>query len=157
MLGKRDRYAGYKAFVEQGIDDETQQFYSKGYLASVIGNPAFRECLLDKTAQQDGIRTEVAVRGRPAIGQIVQATAKAYKVTVASIAQPQQGIRQTNRPRKYAMYIGQQVGYRLKELADAFAVAHVGTISHALTQVRQLLEADPRLAKQLEQVRRGVW
>ena len=31
------------------------------------------------------------------------------------------------------MYIGQQVGYRFKELADAFAVAHVGTISHALT------------------------
>lgn len=35
------------------------------------------------------------------------------------------------------MYLGQQVGYRLKELVDAFAVAHVGTISHALTQVRQ--------------------
>lgn len=55
------------------------------------------------------------------------------------------------------MYIGQQVGYRLKELADAFAVAHVGTISHALTQVRQLLGEDIRLAKQLEQVRREVW
>lgn len=35
------------------------------------------------------------------------------------------------------MYLGQQVGYRLKELVDAFAVAHVGTISHTLTQVRQ--------------------
>ena len=55
------------------------------------------------------------------------------------------------------MYLGQQVGYRLKELADAFAVAHVGTISHALTQVRQLLGEDIRLAKPLEQVRREVW
>jgi hypothetical protein len=157
MLGKHERYAGYKAFVEQGIDDETQQFYSKGHLASVIGDPIFRERLLEKAARQDGFETEVAVHGRPAIGQIVKATAKAYKVTVASITQPQQGIKQANRPRKYAMYIGQQVGYRLKELADAFAVAHVGTISHALTQVRQLLEEDPRLAKQLAQARRDVW
>lgn len=157
MLGRRERYAGYKAFVEQGIDDETQQFYSKGHLASVIGDQLFRERLLKRAARQDGIKTEVAVRGRPSIGRIVKATAKAYKVPVASVTQPQQGIKQANRPRKYAMYIGQQVGYRLKELADAFAVAHVGTISHALTHVRQLLGTDLRLAKQLEQVRRGVW
>jgi len=157
MLGKRERYAGYKAFTEQGVDDETQQFYSKGHLAAVMGDPTFRERLLEKAARQDGIKTAVAVRGRPSIGRIVKATAKAYKVTVASIAQPQPGIKQANRPRKYAMYIGQQAGYRLKELAGAFAVAHVGTISHALTQVRQQLEEDTRLAKQLEQVRRGLW
>lgn len=156
MLGQRKRYAGYKAYVEQGIDDETQQFYNKDHLASVMGDPTFRERLLKRAARQDGIKT-VAVHGRPSIGRIVKATAKAYKVTIASITQPQQGIKQANRPRKYAMYIGQQVGYRLNELADAFAVAHVGTISHALTHVRQLLEEDARLAKQLAQVRRGVW
>jgi len=157
MLGKRERYAGYKAFIEQGVDEETQQFYTKSHLASVIGAPAFRERLLEKAARQDSIKTEVAVRGRPSIGQIVKATAKAYKVTVTSITQPQQGIQHANKPRKYAMYLGQQVGYRLKELADAFGVAHVGTISHAVTQVRQWLAAEPRLAKQLQQVRRGVW
>ena len=157
MLSKRARYAGYKAFVEQGIDGETQRFYSKEHLASVIGDQTFRARLLKRAARQDDIKTEVAVHGKPSIAQIVKATAKAYKVTVASIARSQQGIKQVNRPRKYAMYIGQQVGYQLKELADAFTVAHVGTISHALTQVRQQLAEEPRLAKQLAQVRRGVW
>ncbi len=156
LLGKRQRYEGYKAYVEQGIDEETQQFYGKGNLASVLGGPAFREHLLEKAKRQAGIKTKVAVQGRPTITCIVKATAQAYKVTVASITHPQQGIRRANIPRKYAMYIGQQVGYPLKALAAAFAVTHVGTISHALAHVRQLLKEDTRLAKQLEQVRRRI-
>lgn len=157
MLGKRERYAGYKAYVEQGIDDATQHFYTKGHLASAIGSPTFKERLLEKATGQDDLKIEVALQGRPTIERIVKAVAKAYKVTVASVARPQSGIKQTNRPRKYAMYIGQQVGYPLKELADAFAVTHVGTVSHALAHVRQLITEDTRLAKQLDQMRSDMW
>lgn len=69
--------------------------------------------------------------------KLIKAVAKAYKVTASSLTQPQQGIREANMPRKYVMYVGQQAGYPLKELADAFSVNPMGTISHALTHVRQ--------------------
>lgn len=156
MLGKRRRYEGYKAYVEQGIDEEIQQFYSKGNIASVIGGKEYRQQLLEEVERQEDIKAELAVHGRPAITRIVKAISKAYKVSVPSLVRPQHGVRQANRPRKYAMYIGQQVGYSLKELAEAFAVTHVGTISHALTHVRQLLQEDSRLAKQIERVRKDV-
>ena len=156
MLGKRRRYEGYKAYVEQGIDEEIQQFYSKGNIASVIGDKEYRQQLLEEVERQEDIKAEVAVHGRPPITRIVKAISKAYKVSLSSLVRPQQGVRHANRPRKYAMYIGQQVGYSLKELAEAFAVTHVGTISHALTHVRQLLQEDSRLAKQIERVRKDV-
>ena len=53
MLGKRQRYAGYKAYVEQGCDAEIQRFYRKGNLASVMGDKTFREQLREEAGAQD--------------------------------------------------------------------------------------------------------
>ena len=55
------------------------------------------------------------------------------------------------------MYLGQQVGYGLQELADVFSVNHVGTISYALTHVRQLLKKDIKLARQLDRLKQDAW
>lgn len=157
MLGKRQRYTGYKAYVEHGSDEEIQQFYRQGNLAAVMGGKTFREQLREQAALQDNPIPPVSVHGRPLMGKLVSVVAKVYKVTELSLTQPQQGIRQANMPRKVAMYIGQQVGYGLKELADAFSVNHVGTISHALTHVRQSLKEDIKLAKRLDRLKQEVW
>ena len=37
MLGQRQRYSGYEAYVGHGVDDETGTFYSRGNIASVLG------------------------------------------------------------------------------------------------------------------------
>src|SRR5690606_39168361 len=47
MLGQRQRQAGYRAFIEAGVDEETARFYTKGNMAAVIGDRVFREQLIE--------------------------------------------------------------------------------------------------------------
>jgi len=41
LLGKAHRYAGYKAYTEQGVDEELKAFYNRGNIAAVIGGKEF--------------------------------------------------------------------------------------------------------------------
>ena len=48
MLGQRNRYAGYRAYVAQGNEEEFLQFYNKGNLAGVLGGKTFREDIKER-------------------------------------------------------------------------------------------------------------
>jgi chromosomal replication initiation ATPase DnaA len=82
---------------------------------------------------------------------------KTYSIPLEQIQKPQIGVRSSNLPRKYAMYLAQQVGYQLQEIAQTFGVNHTGSVSHALTDVRQRLLRDVKLKNQLAKVRESLW
>ncbi|WP_101757442.1 transposase [Oceanicoccus sp. KOV_DT_Chl] len=52
MLGQRQRYKGYQAYIEAGNDEGLLQFYNKGNLASLLGGSEFKESLAQLMQQQ---------------------------------------------------------------------------------------------------------
>lgn len=45
LLGAKQRYRAYGAYVQSGLDDELKRFYSKGNQASVLSGADFRSWL----------------------------------------------------------------------------------------------------------------
>jgi len=57
MLGRRGRYVAYRAFVLEGNDAETEEFYSKGNLGSIFGDKSFKKT---KRTQALSVRPEIS-------------------------------------------------------------------------------------------------
>ncbi len=157
LLGKAQRYSGYQQYVEQGVDEEIKEYYGRGNTLSVIGDKAFRESLLEEQAEQQKQPTPVIIHGKPDIVGIMQSVSTHYKIPFEQIQKPQIGVRSSNLPRKYAMYLAQQVGYRLQEIGEAFGVNHTGSVSHALTDVRQRLQQNVKLRNQILKLKESLW
>lgn len=154
MLGRRQRYEGYRAFVEKGNDQDLLQFYAKGNMATVLGDKDFREALAEE-------REEMSVSGdlaralseRPDAGKIVSAVAAVFKVPEQGIVNRQRGRQQANLPRQMAMYCCQQLGdMSLIDIANYFGLSHAGSVSPAVASIKNRLQ-ERKLGKELEKVR----
>jgi REP element-mobilizing transposase RayT len=143
MLGHRHQYTAYKAYVEQGIDNELRAMYGKEYLPSVLGDHVFKTTLAKKQAKlhvSGDLRK--ALSNRPVVREILQAVANRLHVTVASLTRRQSGRPSSNFPRKFAMYCCQQLGaVPLKEIARVFGLTHEGSVSPSVQAMKSRLEA----------------
>jgi len=149
MLGKKQKYSGYRAFVELGTDEETLSFYGKGNLASIIGDKHFKETLI-KQKQNLKVNVELAqlLSERPAVDDIINAVAKAYKVEISDIKERKAGRQAANLPRKLAIYLCQQYAdMSLKAIANAFGLNHAGSISPAIRDIKRELNSDDLVKK----------
>lgn len=68
MLGRKQRYAGYRAYMEAGIDEEIKHYYSKGNMAAILGGRTFRESVYK------------ALRLKPEPQQIVSAVSDVFNI-----------------------------------------------------------------------------
>ena len=48
MLGQKQRYAGYRAYVAQGNSEDILKYYNNGNMTSVLGERSFREDLKER-------------------------------------------------------------------------------------------------------------
>ena len=65
----------------------------------------------------------------------------------------QSGRQQRNIPRKMAMYLGQHIGdAKLEQLKEYFGVNHVGSVSHAIQEMKLLLEEDKKVKRLHQQI-----
>ncbi|GMQ91664.1 MAG: hypothetical protein BMS9Abin11_0975 [Gammaproteobacteria bacterium] len=48
LLGRKQRHAGYRTFVELGVDEEIQALYHRGNYPAVIGGDGFRAWLYEQ-------------------------------------------------------------------------------------------------------------
>ena len=156
-LGKAKRYRGYQQYVEQGVDDEIKGYYGRGNNLSVIGDKSFREALIEEQAEQEKQPTPELIHSRPEMLHVMRPVAKTYNLPLAQIKNAQVGVRSANLPRKYAMYLAQQVGYQLREIAEGFGVNHTGSVSNALADVRHRVQLDSSLKNKLEKLKDSLW
>lgn len=157
MLGMRKRYAGYKAYVEAGVDDEIEAFYSKGNIASILGGKGFREFIAtnESKLQVSGDLSK-AVSERPDFSEIVSVVAKVFEVSNESITQKLRGRQPKNRARKVAIYCSQRIGdMPLNEIADGFGFNHTGGVSSAIASVKKDLE-EGKLKKEIKLIMKGL-
>ena len=143
MLGQRNRYAGYRAYVEQGSDEQFLEFYNKGNLASVLGEKTFRD---DIKEREDELRVSgdlsKALSERPDYSLIVSAVAKVFKTTQVEIVKNERGRDpQITVARQLAIYCCQQLGDQsLREIAESFNYTNQGSVSGAIAATKRRLE-----------------
>jgi REP element-mobilizing transposase RayT len=138
MLGQKRKYHGYQAYVAQGIDDDTLRFYSRGNIAPVLGDMAFRESARQKTLETDLKKLRTTLQDRPVSTEIVTRVADIFGVKVESITKKSNGRRMPNPARAFAMYVSQEYGnMTLKDIKAVFGLGHTGSASFSINKIRQ--------------------
>lgn len=142
MLGRRDRYVAYRAFVGEGTDVETEEFYNKGNVGSIFGDKAFRKSIHDdKENLQVSAELSQALSERPEMAQIVEAVTTVFKSDTAKIVRKRKGRPESNLARKMAIYCSQQLGdHSLKEIARYISLTNAGSVSPAINEIKLRLE-----------------
>jgi len=93
----------YTKFLGQGVDEETQHFYSRKHIEAVRGDTAFRKTAKAsvKAAPKKGSKT--AAGNVPALPEIYKQVAEAFKVKPDHLQLSFRGRSQGNLPRQVAM------------------------------------------------------
>lgn len=143
MLGQKNRYAGYRAYVAQGSEEEFLEFYSKGNLAGVLGGKSFRDDIKERESElRVSGDLSVALSKRPSLDSIVEAAAAVFKTTTAEIVK--KGKERDHRvtvARHLAIYCCQQLGdLSLKEIAENFGFTNQGSVSGAIAATKRRME-----------------
>ncbi|TQV86341.1 transposase [Aliikangiella coralliicola] len=155
MLGAKQRYSGYAKYVAQGNSEELTRFYSRGNIASVIGEKEFVEWLkaekIPEVKQKDWVN-KIVPHGL-SIQQITRNTANYYQLPLGLLRQLKKGRHSQLRERKVAIYLCQYLGdHTLKEIGEYFGLGHIGSVSHITSTMRREIGFDINLSKEIEQL-----
>ncbi len=135
----------YKAFVALGVDEELQQFYSKGNIMSCLGSEAFRSWAYSQRAKdRDDVTEKEKIHFRPDMDMLIKQVSVAFGVTEKSILTGTRG--KENLPRWAAMYICQEKGdHRLIDIAKKFGLKRSGSIPSIIEKLKKALQSDKQL------------
>jgi len=157
QLGCRvKRQEKYQAFVELGVDEEIQAFYSKGNITPYIGSDEFRQWIYQQSDLDESSVSKVAINYfRPAMNEIIEKVAKSFKVTASSIISSQRGRVANNIPRWVALFLSQECcRLTLKAIASEFGLKRTGSIPTTIKKLRILMDEDKGLMKKVDSIRR---
>ena len=154
MLGSKQRYHGYKAYVLSGVDEDIKRFYNQGNQANILSGSDFRQWLYEeKYPDYRAEKKRAILRDKVSIATITTLVAAYYKVTDACIRAVVKGPVKGLEARKVAMYCCQELGdHRLSDIAEHFQLSHPGSVSYITHQVRQKISEDRGLAKKVEKI-----
>lgn len=153
MMGRRDRYRSYREFIFEGNDTEIDKFYSKGNMASIIGDKLFKQSILEEreNLQVSGSLSR-ALSDRPDIPVVVEAVATVFAVDADTLTRKQVGRQRSNLARKIAMYCCQRMGdHSLKQIATYFSLSHEGSVSSAIGVINTSL-AEGELVSEINEL-----
>jgi putative transposase len=161
LFGDRGARTRYRAFVEQGVDEEVRTFYSKRRLGPVMGGEDFHQGLarLWKAKRADPEIPEAKrLRPRPSLTAIARATAAHFRVDQRELLRESRGRGRTNTPRAVALALSRRPGgYTLKEIAHAFKISNYSSVSVAIRRLQDRVEADRSLARSVTTIRSSLF
>lgn len=155
MLGSKQRYAGYAKYVADGNTEQLIRFYSRGNMASVIGDKDFVTWYKEEKIPEVKANKQIQqiIPHGLSIEQISQCTAKYYKQSVEQIKELRKGRNSQSMPRKVAIYLCQHLGdHRLKSIKDYFGLGHVGSVSYITSHIREELALGGELKGEVDLV-----
>ncbi|MCZ6802964.1 MAG: transposase [Proteobacteria bacterium] len=151
LLGRRQRYKGYKDFVEVGNDKEMTAFYDKKALKPILGSDDFVEQVLQRADDKEASGLTKGMAMLPTIKTIVEAVSTEFDQGVESILSSPRGRGSKNVARWVAMVLCRDVGSQtLSAIAKAFHVGHISSINQAKKKLDKELERDKCLGKRLK-------
>lgn len=152
-LGKRSQKRAYQAYVELGVDEEMQQFFGKGNVKAVLGNKEFGKRALEYNVVNLTKLQRSTPLVRPEVDQVLKTISEVFRVEVSTIKNKQQGRQKENIARKVAYYVVQLTcDLKLKEIMEIFSVGHIGTVSNAISDVKQRIQNDKSLSRHVIRV-----
>lgn len=159
MLGQRRKYRGYQAYVEQGNDEEIQQFYNRTNIASVMGSRGFVGWLQKEIIPEldESVLLNTILSHSVAINQMIQIVAEYYHLEPIKLTRVIKGPGKGLLARKVAMYLCQQLGgYSLNNIMIQFGLTNIGSVSYITSQIRKKINEDQQFDKQIQNMKRYI-
>jgi hypothetical protein len=151
MAGTSRPQAAYRAFVEQGVDDELNRFYHKAHHAPILGDAAFEASVAGHRRMDAEIPDSVRRSHIPPLDEIVETTAAAFGVASESLLTSRRGRGQANPARQVALYLSREAGgYSLEQIATYFGLGHYASVSRSAQLVKERLESEPEWAQMID-------
>jgi len=145
-LGSRAKYSAYRAYVDQGNDEEMIRFYKLKNTPTTLGDTSFKEYAHGKSQSLDLEIDKKGLKHPVDLLNIVAAVAGSYDLTMKDICVAKRGRGVKNIPRWMAMKLCQEVGgAKLIEIAKMFNVGHYSTISQTIGRLDNLMRVDGRV------------
>lgn len=146
----------YRAYVEQGIDEELASLYNKGNQVPYLGSDEFRQwAYAQRETDEMEITRQTRQHFRPGIAEIIESVAKQFKVSSESMLISQRGRVPNNIPRWVGMYMAQEYGaMTLKEIAGAFGLKRGGSIPTTIKKLLLAMEKDKKLLMMVSKLKR---
>ncbi len=156
-FGPKQRRKRYRAYMNDGVDEETRAFYGAARVAPVHGGDAFRDRVRQHLGTYQGDREQAALEWlseRPTIKRIVKTTAEVFEVRPERIYASRRGRGSRNVPRLVAMALCRSPGgHSLADIASAFGIGHYASVSVAANRLKVVADADAALAGYIERIR----
>jgi hypothetical protein len=160
-MGNTDRIREYQALVEGDGSVAVDDLYAVARQAPILGDEAFRDRVLHGSEPEREQPQSRYMYSQPSTADITMAVGTAFAVTPTEVRTSIRGRGRRNLPRAVAMYLSQRMaGRKLGEIASDFGVGHYATVSITIRRLRDTLEKDEILARQVagieEELRLGV-
>lgn len=143
MLGHRNRFQGYRRYVEQGTDEDLKRYYGRYNILSVLGSGEFKENVVERVEEfEEKILEEGAITNKPSADEIIEKISEYGNISQSELRQNSAGIRVPNPLRGFALYACRQYGgISKKEIAEAFNLTHPGSSSYLINKIRKEIAA----------------
>lgn len=145
MLGGR---AGrYRSFVEQGVDEDVQRFYSGKYLSPILGDDVFKETVLERYGSDDPeVPERKRLREPPSLDKIIDSVSMVVGCDRQHVYESVRGRRNVARMlvTHFASTIGQLTH---REVAEVLGLKHYSAVASSRRRLKRLLEDDRRITR----------
>ena len=158
MIGQRNTRQRYRAFVEQGVDDELATFYRVARQSPVLGDERFSARLTQSRALEPEIADLKRLAKQPTLDDIAAATATGFGIDTAALYRTGRGRQANNLPRMAALYLSRyNAGFPLKMIAVYFELGHYASVSNSNRRFASQLEVDKQLAAKVHRLQRQLF
>ena len=155
-LGRRDKYRGYREYVELGVDEELATFYGKQRQAPALGSENFREQLLTGGEVPSAEVARGELISRPAVHprDVVNTVACVFGCDPARItARSAPGRKGHNPARSVAKWLCQEYTDMIQpEIGRLFGGIHYRAVSQAVRRGKGRFAEDDGLRLQFDSV-----
>jgi len=152
-LGRRDRYRGYRLFVEAGVEAEISDYYANQRIVPILGDKDFREWALSQTPPAGEV-PRYQRRGFVEPEQVFEVVVRACGVTREALtARGRPGKPVPNHARQLAMLAcRERTGLTLAEIGKLFGGIGYGAVSENLRRCKERMRRDHELTRQYKYI-----
>ncbi|WP_231760000.1 helix-turn-helix domain-containing protein [Microbulbifer elongatus] len=156
-LGRRDKYRGYRQFVEQGVDEEVAAFYERQRQSPFLGGEVFQEEMRSRLGEIPPEVSGVAGDGDTSVGYvtIVEVVAMVFERQADDLyKRSAPGRSGANPARAVAMWLCQDLaGMTLPEIGEVFGGVHYSAVSQAVRRIKEKVRGSAELSRLFEAAR----
>jgi REP element-mobilizing transposase RayT len=154
LMGGSNLRNSYRKFVEDGIDDETNNFYAKKHISSIMGKKQFIEknlsTIKDKI-KEDCITDINCTISLPTTDMIIGTVCDYFKISHENLKKPSQGKR--NPAKMIVIYLLQQMANATHQtIADNFINLNRRSISKIVSRCKFLVQHEDIFKKYIDEL-----